>query len=73
MQFRRKQKLAEQLKQQQAELAEKQREREAQLKTLKSEVSLREGAYQHKQPSRKKVNCLKCSYSCKGLSWCIFR
>ena len=41
MQFRRKQKLAEQLKQQQAELAEKQRERESQLKTLKSEVSMR--------------------------------
>ena len=39
LQFRRKQKLAEQLKEQQRELAEKQKERESQLKTLKSEVS----------------------------------
>jgi len=38
MQFRRKQKLAEQLKAQSTELAEKQKEREQQLKSLKSEV-----------------------------------
>lgn len=39
LQFRRKQKLAEQLKEQQRELAEKQKERESMLKLLKSEVS----------------------------------
>jgi hypothetical protein len=38
LQFRRKQKLAEQLKEQQRDLADKQKQREEQLKSLKSEV-----------------------------------
>jgi hypothetical protein len=45
LQFRRKQKLAEQLKEQQRDLAEKQKQREEQLKSLKSEVP-------HALPSR---------------------
>jgi hypothetical protein len=40
LQFRRKQKLAEQLKEQQRELAEKQKQREEHLKSLKSEVPI---------------------------------